>query len=444
MKIKKHLLLFLLVIIVGIVCVACGDKETDKTTSTTESKQEKEESREPLEEETKTLSLNNTYTTKFSEVNAITYPDFSWNYPDNWTISQEEVTQISETVTLINERGITIKFSHIGGVAEGQLGGGSGSYMKRVKISKIADSNFVPGYVQATDYSNLGTFIVAELATTGELNMQTDSDFTEVTDNVSYAVVPETMLGTRDDITRVFEGEFAFWYSDYISFIASSPDNKFSETEKQEVVEILSSFRNADNGDNAGNTEPANKSNTTGKETTLKEMIDTNNPVVFYFLDFSYASDYTILDEDSSIETASSKIFVFDNGKVSSIDLFDEFNNETNMKLGDLLSIPNNKIMEKASDWKKYILTGETDTSGTALTQEEFWYENGSGYSGHDLYMPVSIEINGNYYAGLYKSGGSWIQLFVTPCEQGTTFSFDDVKDVLTNPTNDNIKNAFK
>lgn len=46
---------------------------------------------------------------------------------------------------------------------------------------------------------------------------------------------------------------------------------------------------------------------------------------------------------------------------------------------------------------------------------------------GYELYIPVSIEINGNYYAGLYESGGSWIQLFVTPCEQGTTFSFDNV-----------------
>lgn len=262
MEIKKCVLALMFVLIMGIVCTACGHSKTGESLSVKNKVQEntpediqkndmQEESGEiqedTNEELTETITLNNTYKTKFSEANAITYPDFLFDYPDNWTISQEEVTQISETVTLTNERGITIKFSHIGGVAKGQLGGGSGSYMKRVKISKIADSNFVPGYVQATDYSNLGTFIVAELATTGELNMQTDSDFTEVTDNVSYAVVPETMLGTRDDITGVFEGEFAFWYSDYISFIASSPDNKFSETEKQEVIEILSSFRNADN-----------------------------------------------------------------------------------------------------------------------------------------------------------------------------------------------------
>ena len=105
MKMKKHLLLFVLVIIVGVFCIACGNKETDKTISTAESNQEKEDSQEPLEEETTTLSLNNTYITKFGEINAITYPTFAFDYPDNWTISQEEVTQTSETVTLTNERG---------------------------------------------------------------------------------------------------------------------------------------------------------------------------------------------------------------------------------------------------------------------------------------------------------------------------------------------------
>lgn len=117
MKTKKHLLLFVLVIIVGVFCIACGNKETDKTTSTTESNQEKEDSQEPLEEETKTLSLNNTYTTKFGEINAITYPTFAFDYPDNWTISQEEVTQTNETVTL-TMRGVSQSNSHISAVLQ--------------------------------------------------------------------------------------------------------------------------------------------------------------------------------------------------------------------------------------------------------------------------------------------------------------------------------------
>ena len=44
----------------------------------------------------------------------------------------------------------------------------------------MEDSQFVPSYVQSTDYSSMGEFMVAQLKTTGEMNMQTDSDFTDV------------------------------------------------------------------------------------------------------------------------------------------------------------------------------------------------------------------------------------------------------------------------
>lgn len=262
MKSKKGLLACMLIIIIGSFCIACGNKGTDKVESQVETEkiqetntQEKEDSEEIMEndmqenleevaEETvEEITLNNSYKTKFSEVNAVTYPTFVFDYTDKWVISQEEVTQTGETVTLENENGITIKFSHIGGVAEGQLRGGSATDMTRVDISKIADSSFEPGYVQATDYSYLGKFMVAKIKVTGQLDALVDSDFKDVDGAISYAVLPETMLGTKDDVNGAFEGEFAFWYSDYISVIASSPSGKFSEAEAYEIQMILSSFR---------------------------------------------------------------------------------------------------------------------------------------------------------------------------------------------------------
>ena len=63
---------------------------------------------------------------------------FSFDYPDNWMISQEEVTQTNEKVILTNERGVTVHFSYIGGVAEGNLGVGSATDMLRVEVSKAA------------------------------------------------------------------------------------------------------------------------------------------------------------------------------------------------------------------------------------------------------------------------------------------------------------------
>lgn len=42
-------------------------------------------------------------------------------------------------------------------------GGGSGVYMNKEEISKVASSQFIPGFVQATDHSSLGEFMVARI-----------------------------------------------------------------------------------------------------------------------------------------------------------------------------------------------------------------------------------------------------------------------------------------
>lgn len=70
----------------------------------------------------KDIVLKHSYTTKFSEKNAVTYPNFTISYPSNWMVSQNRVTATGETIILTNERGVEIKYSHIGGVAEGKLG----------------------------------------------------------------------------------------------------------------------------------------------------------------------------------------------------------------------------------------------------------------------------------------------------------------------------------
>lgn len=192
--------------------------------------------------ETKNTIELNTYATKFGETNAVTYPSFTFDYSDNWTISEEEVTQLTERVTLKNDRGVEITYAHF---SSSITGGGSAVAMERVEVSKAADSNFVPDYVQATDHSNLGAFMVAKLKVTGTLNMQSDSDFKDVDGSVSYAVLPETQIGTSTART-VFMMEFAFDYSGHISFTCESPNGEFTEAEEQEVIEILTSFRIAE------------------------------------------------------------------------------------------------------------------------------------------------------------------------------------------------------
>ena len=116
--------------------------------------------------DTITVDLLHTYTTRFGEVNQLTYPRFSFDYPDNWKITSEEVTEIAEEVTLTNDTGITVTYWNFHGMRD--LTGPTRD-MNRVDVTRAADASFVPGYVQATDYSDLGAFMVGKLKTVGNI-----------------------------------------------------------------------------------------------------------------------------------------------------------------------------------------------------------------------------------------------------------------------------------
>lgn len=185
-------------------------------------------------------ALSNTYTTRFGNVNAITYPAFSFDYPEGWTITQEDVTQQSELVTLESNSGSRIRFSYIGGQ---NPGGGSAAVMRKVEVAKAIDAAFIPGYVQAMNYSDLGAFIVAELKPISTLNMQTDSEYTAIEGRISYAVLPESFIGTHSGLRSDYILDFSFWYSGNVALIT---DGDFTEQEKQEIIAILASFRVSD------------------------------------------------------------------------------------------------------------------------------------------------------------------------------------------------------
>ncbi len=187
------------------------------------------------------VELNNTYTTRFEEVNAVTYPPFVFDYPNGWTVSKENVTPEAELVTLTNDRGARITYSYIG---IKNPGGNSAVLMEQIDVSKVADANFVPGSVQATDYSDLGKFMVAKLKVIGSLDMTADSEYSEVDGGVSYAVLPETYIGVHSGIRDLsFLIDFSFWYAGNVALIATAPEDGFTEQEEKEVIAVLSSFR---------------------------------------------------------------------------------------------------------------------------------------------------------------------------------------------------------
>jgi len=269
MRIYKKIVLSALILSTSLLSCACGNSESQEINNTastvsvesttqvhtTEITTVQETSQNPTEmtaekaterveektaESEEEVVLSNEYTTRYQEVNMVTYPTFVFNYPDNWSVTKEECNQQQELVIIENGKGASVTFLHYSGKLEG---GGSGVSMARVNISKVAQSQFVPGFVQATDHSSLGEFMVAKLKTTGILNMQTDREYTDVDGNVSYAVLPVKEEGIREDVRKATSGEFTFPYSGTISFTASDSEKNFTTQEQNEVIAILKSFR---------------------------------------------------------------------------------------------------------------------------------------------------------------------------------------------------------
>lgn len=86
--------------------------------------------------------------------------------------------------------------------------------------------------------------MVARVKGTGSMFMDEDEDFTPIDGKESYAVLPESYAGTKSVVGDSGYMEMLwFEYPQPISFIAESPDGRFLEDEKKEVIEILSSFR---------------------------------------------------------------------------------------------------------------------------------------------------------------------------------------------------------
>ena len=195
---------------------------------------------EKAEAEVEKAELSHTYTTRFGEINAVTSPAFSFDYPDEWNIIKEDVTQTSEWVTLSNERGVSIDFINL---HQNNIGGGSAVLYSELEVSKVADSEFVPGYVQAEDYSDLGKFMVAELKEIGTMDTTSDSDFIPVENGaVSYAVLLESSAGEQI-VNSAYYMDLAFMYPTSVMFVASAPDGQFTPQEKADAIAILSSFR---------------------------------------------------------------------------------------------------------------------------------------------------------------------------------------------------------
>lgn len=188
------------------------------------------------------LTLNNTYETQFEEVTLITYPKFAFDFPSSWDLTTN-VDENGETAVVTSSRGVTVTYTHMSGYKREDLLSNGMKIMLRVEATKVGDSSFVPSYVQATDFSYLGKFVVAKLKVTGQLDMLSDSEFTDVDGTVCYAVIPESELGIHDSVVSQYCVEFGYDYSGIISLIAEAPEGEFTKAEEKAVIKMLESYK---------------------------------------------------------------------------------------------------------------------------------------------------------------------------------------------------------
>lgn len=213
-----------------------------ETAEDSAAQEEEEETSEPV-----VVNLTDAYTTRFADVNSITYPAFTFQYPGTeWAVTGESVASSGEYVDIENLRnGTVVSYQHWGSYPSGS------AVAEFVDVERVADSAFVPSYVQGTDHSDLGSFGVMR----GTLRID------GVDNGTVYAVLPDAAL-KNPAFMDMSSGLPSFEYSSQISFTCMATEKLDKQTE-QEVVAILASFKVAEASDSASDSKKSSKGSLT-------------------------------------------------------------------------------------------------------------------------------------------------------------------------------------
>lgn len=266
---------------------------------------EKEESSDDVEiiEElpsVNTSGLDCILTTKYGKKYMVTCPMFSMRYNNNWQVVKEEIDVDYELIMLKNERGSKITYHDS---SQGfPLRYNGGNRLQYVEIQKVADSLFVPGYVQAGDYSSLGKFIVAKIKTYAYEDEYSKGNKVEYEGPVYYAIVPESYIGNRSFWGDGYWEQLSWNYPHPRAVIAEAPNGQFTEEEEIEIIQILSTF--TEGGQNIYTTNETETQNIPSIE--LNKMYTTKGNNVYINecpkFSFNFSDNWTIKKEDRKVD----------------------------------------------------------------------------------------------------------------------------------------------
>lgn len=174
------------------------------------------------------VELTDTYRTQFAQKNSVTYPAFEFSYPASWSVAHESTSIGGEWVDLTSSDGASVSFGMWPSDTQGS------AKVDFVNVEKVADAAFKPGMVQGTDYSRLGSFIVAK----GTMQVNGDDS------GVLYALLPSSVLSNMRNVS-MGTGVPGFDYGSIITF-ESYPEGEISAQTEQEIIAILASFTVSD------------------------------------------------------------------------------------------------------------------------------------------------------------------------------------------------------
>lgn len=183
-----------------------------------------------------------THKTKFADLNHITAPCFEFIYPSDWKVTKDDVavnepSLIQEWIEIESGTGITIIYMS----NTSELGANGRNWISG-EATEVAKSSFVPGYVQATDYSSLGEFVVAKIHETKYLRC--DTGYESDIDNYCYAVIPKSELGeigyagVKDGLSFNYGGR-----THQYLFMVEFDNTKCSKEDEDEIIRVLESFK---------------------------------------------------------------------------------------------------------------------------------------------------------------------------------------------------------
>lgn len=170
------------------------------------------------------VPLSKTYVTRWGQANKITYPDFTFGYPEGWSVVSESVSQAGENVVLENGEGVSVQFGL-------WVNASTSEPVMFEDMERVAGAFFKPGSVQGANYSSLGTFSVVR----GGVRVAGHEDA-----SMCYSLVPTRAL-TNSSVVDTTPGVPGFDYANVVSFTCM-PDGALDAETEQEVVAILASL----------------------------------------------------------------------------------------------------------------------------------------------------------------------------------------------------------